>query len=108
MDDVARWPAGDRADLFTAVAAERGDMVAAIVEKDFWVCWALRRLFTLPEAPAGMIFKGGTSLSKVFNTTARFSEDVDLSFDRADLGFGVSKIPLMLPVRSRPSSVSKC
>ena len=65
MDEVARWPARDRADLFTATAEQRGDMIAAVVEKDLWVCWILRRLFTLPNAPGGMIFKGGTSLSKV-------------------------------------------
>lgn len=93
MDEVARWPATDRADLFTAVAEQRGNMIAAVVEKDFWVCWTLRRLFTLPNAPAGMIFKGGTSLSKVFNATGRFSEDVDLSFDRADLDFGGEQDP---------------
>ena len=93
MDEVARWSAGDRADLFTAVAEQRGDMIAAMVEKDFWVCWTLRRLFTLPKAPAGLLFKGGTSLSKAFNATGRFSEDVDLSFDRVDLGFGGERDP---------------
>lgn len=93
MDDVARWPAPDRTDLFTATANQRTDMNVAVVEKDFWVCWALRRLFTMPDAPAGMIFKGGTSLSKVFNATNRFSEDVDISFDRADLGFGGENDP---------------
>jgi predicted nucleotidyltransferase component of viral defense system len=76
MDDVARWAAPDRSDLFTATANQRADMNVAVVEKDFWVCWTLRRLFTMPDSPAGMIFKGGTSLSKVFNATDRFSEDV--------------------------------
>ena len=33
MDDVVRWLATDRVDLFTAVANRRGDMNAAIVEK---------------------------------------------------------------------------
>ena len=93
MDEIARWPAADRADLFTLVSNQRGDMNAAIVEKDFWVCWILRRLFTLTDAPAGMIFKGGTSLSKVYHAIGRFSEDVDLSFDRADLGFGGDNDP---------------
>jgi hypothetical protein len=93
MDDMARWPAADRADLFTVVASQRGDMSAEIVEKDFWVCWILRRLFTLTDAPAGMIFKGGTSLSKAFHAIGRFSEDVDLSFDRANLGFGGDNDP---------------
>jgi hypothetical protein len=101
MDDVARWPVTDRADLFTAAASQRGDMSAAVVEKDFWVCWALRRLFTLPEAPAGMIFKGGTSLSKVFKATGRFSEDVDISFDRVDLGFGGDRDPGRAPSKKQ-------
>lgn len=101
MDDMARWPAADRADLFTVVANQRGDMNAAIVEKDFWVCWLLRRLFTLSDAPAGMIFKGGTSLSKVYNAIARFSEDVDLSFDRADLGFGGDNDPARAPSKKQ-------
>src|ERR1700693_239788 len=96
MDDVARFPANDRADLFTAVASQRG-LTAVIIEKDFWVCWSLKRLFTLPNPPAGLIFKGGTSLSKVFNAIERFSEDVDLSFDRAGLGFGGENDPLRAP-----------
>jgi len=101
MDDVARWLASDRADLFTATANQRADMNVAVVEKDFWVCWTLRRLFTMPDAPAGMIFKGGTSLSKVFNATNRFSEDVDISFDRADLGFGGENDPGRAPSKKQ-------
>jgi hypothetical protein len=69
-------------------------MTPAIIEKDFWVCWTLKRLFTLPDLPAGLLFKGGTSLSKVFGIIERFSEDVDLSFDRAGLGFGGDSDPL--------------
>jgi hypothetical protein len=41
-----------------------------------------------------LLFKGGTSLSKVFGIIERFSEDVDLSFDRAGLGFGGESDPL--------------
>jgi hypothetical protein len=92
MDDVARWPNRDRSDLFSASAARRG-VSAAIIEKDFWVCWTLKRLFTLPNPPAGLIFKGGTSLSKAYGAIERFSEDVDLSFQRADLGFGGANDP---------------
>jgi hypothetical protein len=40
MDDVARWPNRDRTDLLSASAARRG-VSAAIIEKDFWVCWTL-------------------------------------------------------------------
>ncbi|HTU18197.1 MAG TPA: nucleotidyl transferase AbiEii/AbiGii toxin family protein [Gemmataceae bacterium] len=93
MDDVARLPITDRTDLFTAAARRRG-LTAAIIEKDFWVCWTLKRVFTLADPPAGLLFKGGTSLSKVFGVIERFSEDVDLSFDRAGLGFGGDSDPL--------------
>ena len=96
MDAIARLPARDRADLFTAAATRRG-MSVAIVEKDFWVCWCLRRLFGLKQAPAGLIFKGGTSLSKVYQAIDRFSEDVDLSLDRAGLGFGRENDPRQAP-----------
>jgi hypothetical protein len=92
MDDFAQRSSGDRADLFRAVATQRG-LNAAIVEKDFWVCWTLKRLFTLEAPPAGLLFKGGTSLAKVFKVIERFSEDIDLSFNRADLGFGGASDP---------------
>ncbi|HTV62318.1 MAG TPA: nucleotidyl transferase AbiEii/AbiGii toxin family protein [Verrucomicrobiae bacterium] len=64
-----------------------------IVEKDFWVCWTLKQLFTLPTIGEHLIFKGGTSLSKVFKIIERFSEDIDVSIDRRFLGFGGDKEP---------------
>ncbi|CAN5216282.1 nucleotidyl transferase AbiEii/AbiGii toxin family protein [soil metagenome] len=93
MDEVARLPISDRMDLFSASARKRG-LTAAIIEKDFWVCWTLKRLFNLADPPAGLLFKGGTSLSKAFGVIERFSEDVDLSFNRAELGFGGDSDPL--------------
>jgi len=57
------------------------------------VCWALHRLYSLPHLPAGLLFKGGTSLSKIFNALDRFSEDVDLSLRREDLGFSAERDP---------------
>lgn len=100
MDDVARLSPTDRADLFRSVAAKRG-LSDAIIEKDFWVCWVLKRVFSLEKPPAGIIFKGGTSLSKVYKLIERFSEDVDLSFDRAGLGFGGDADPMKAPSRKR-------
>ncbi|EKD74687.1 MAG: hypothetical protein ACD_44C00360G0002 [uncultured bacterium] len=49
-----------------------------ILEKDIWICWVLKKLFSLP---ATMSFKGGTSLSKVYGLIRRFSEDCDITFD---------------------------
>lgn len=39
------------------------------------------------------VFKGGTSLSKAHGALRRFSEDIDLSFDRADLGYDGDRNP---------------
>lgn len=101
MDDIARLAAKDRADLFGTTATRRGDMLSALVEKDFWVCWTLKRVFTLEDSPAGLIFKGGTSLSKVYQAIDRFSEDVDLSFDRGALGFGGENDPARASSRNQ-------
>lgn len=87
MDDVARMEPHDRRDLFNEAAGRRGDISAGVIEKDFWVCWTLKHIFALGPAPAQLIFKGGTSLSKVYGVIERFSEDIDLSLSREDLGF---------------------
>ncbi len=92
MDQVARLAPQDRSDLFRAAAESRG-VTAGIIEKDFWVCWVLRRIYTLTQLPAQIHFKGGTSLSKVFGVIERMSEDVDLVIDRTALGFTGAKDP---------------
>ena len=91
MDAVARWKLRDRSDLFNEVGTARG-LANAIVEKDFWVCWTLKRLFAGETSPS-LVFKGGTSLSKCYGVIERFSEDIDLSFDRAALGYSGDKDP---------------
>ncbi|MFZ2656068.1 MAG: nucleotidyl transferase AbiEii/AbiGii toxin family protein [Victivallales bacterium] len=80
MDKVSLLPAGQRSELFKSTALRKG-MVDAVVEKDFWVCWSLARLFAHPEISRIILFKGGTSLSKVFHLIERFSEDIDLILD---------------------------
>jgi len=72
-----------------------------IVEKDFWVCWTLRRLFELPFLRDHLIFKGGTTLSKVHGIIHRFSEDIDLTLDRAVFGYGDEKDPAVASSRKR-------
>lgn len=57
------------------------------VEKDFWVCMALRDLFSLPGGEH-FTFKGGTSLSKAWGLIDRFSEDIDITVAREAIGFG--------------------
>lgn len=92
MDDVARLAPPDRSDLFRAAAEAKG-VTVQIIEKDFWVCWVLRQLYTLGDLPAELLFKGGTSLSKVFGVIERMSEDIDLVIDREDLGFTGDRDP---------------
>jgi hypothetical protein len=70
-------------------AATRKSVDSLIIEKDFWVCWLLAILFSLPELRPHLVFKGGTSLSKVFGVIDRFSEDVDLSVSPAFVGADV-------------------
>jgi len=48
------------------------------VEKDYWVTFALKKIFTDPSSKEISVFKGGTSLSKCFKIIERFSEDIDM------------------------------
>src|SRR3984957_11953422 len=64
--------------LYIEQAATRKNISPVVLEKDFWVCWMLGILFQ-SEFANNLVFKGGTSLSKVFGVIERFSEDIDLS-----------------------------
>ena len=60
----------------------------AYVEKDIWSCLVLDVIFNrLPDDHPKLLFKGATSLSKAYDLIGRFSEDIDLTVHRADLGF---------------------
>jgi hypothetical protein len=72
--------------VFIQEAAARLGTLPVIVEKDYWVCWLLGRIFTDPRWEHHLVFKGGTSLSKVFHAINRFSEDIDLSVSPMALG----------------------
>jgi hypothetical protein len=76
----------DRRALFLG-AARRGGTAVQNVEKDFWVCWTLDALFNgLALGGPRLLFKGGTSLSKAYGLISRFSEDIDVTVFRDDLG----------------------
>jgi hypothetical protein len=68
----------DERRLYLEQGAVRRNLSPVILEKDFWVCWLLGILFE-SEFAGSLVFKGGTSLSKVFGVIDRFSEDIDLS-----------------------------
>jgi hypothetical protein len=71
--------------LYFEQAAARQGLSAVVLEKDFWVCWLLGVLFR-SEFHESLVFKGGTSLSKVFRVIDRFSEDIDRSVSPSLLG----------------------
>ncbi|WP_301197117.1 nucleotidyl transferase AbiEii/AbiGii toxin family protein [Bacteroides caecimuris] len=65
--------------------AIRIKLPVASIEKDFWVTEILNILFSLPYADK-MVFKGRTSLSKIWGVIRRFSEDIDIAIDRSMFG----------------------
>jgi hypothetical protein len=69
----------DRREALEQVRAQTG-RPTHLLEKDAWVVWTLRALYTSPLA-SELTFKGGTSLSKAYKIIDRFSEDVDLTYD---------------------------
>jgi hypothetical protein len=76
----------DQRGLFLTAASRVGTTVQNI-EKDFWVCWTLDALFhRLKAGGPRMLFKGGTSLSKGYGLISRFSEDIDITVFRSDIG----------------------
>ena len=93
FDAFLSLPDRDRRDVFEA-AATRLDTPPGYVEKDFWVCLVLETLYNrMPEGHPRLLFKGGTSLSKVFDLIRRFSEDIDIVIRRDDLGFEGDRDP---------------
>lgn len=85
MNNWIKVPEKERADLFSSVALTTG-LPNVAIEKDWWVTMVLQALFSC-DCAAHIVFKGGTSLSKAWNLIERFSEDIDISIDRAFFGF---------------------
>jgi hypothetical protein len=100
MDTFLRMPMKDQRLACLQVEDQKG-LQAASVEKDFWVCWTLRELFSLPEIGNRLTFKGGTSLSKAWGLIERFSEDIDLIVDKEALGFSGDASPDHAPSKKQ-------
>lgn len=60
-------------------AADNSGRTTAVVEKDYYVTLILKQL---SEQLRHCVFKGGTSLSKGFHVIDRFSEDIDITFNK--------------------------
>lgn len=72
-------PSDERREILE-VAASKSGRPPHLLEKDVWVVCALAALFD-SDLGEHLVFKGGTSLSKVYRAIQRFSEDVDLTYD---------------------------
>jgi len=95
-----------RALAFEQAATERG-VHPVVIEKDFWVCWLLSLLFSRSELGPQLVFKGGTSLSKVFGVVERFSEDIDLSVDLEFVGFDPETFATLTSRTKRDAAVAE-
>jgi hypothetical protein len=100
MDSFANLSARERSEVFEEAASRQG-LHPAIMEKDFWVCWILMKLFEDASLSKHLVFKGGTSLSKAHHLIERFSEDIDLVLDWGLLGYGEKGLD---PWQSKPSN----
>lgn len=68
----------ENAGIFAATIGTAADQLSIqplAIEKDYWVCEALRAMVRC--SPTDLVFKGGTSLEKL-RIIQRFSEDLDL------------------------------
>lgn len=77
MTEIRAWRDAEPDQFAAAVlpAAEQLGVLPLAVEKDYWVCEALRAITV--AHPGEVVFKGGTSLEKL-RIIRRFSEDLDV------------------------------
>lgn len=97
IETIAKLKETERKAIFTE-AAGKLRMSAEMAEKDFWVCWALNRIFADESLKKILCFKGGSSLSKIFHLIERFSEDIDLILDWNTISHGKD---IIKPTRSQ-------
>lgn len=89
------------------------------IEKDYWISKVLKQL-SIVDTWQRVIFKGGTSLSKVYGIGNRFSEDIDIAISdakslsenqlkklmsRTEHGMADGLTPIDIPGRSRKTSL---
>jgi hypothetical protein len=65
------------------LTAVKFNILPIYIEKDYWITRALQRMSINPNTEK-VVFKGGTSLSKAYRLTNRFSEDIDIAVIDAD------------------------
>lgn len=85
MNNFLQLPADKRRAIYEQVSLRLGIDDPKAIEKDIWVTGILQVVYALPYADK-LVFKGGSSLSKIWNLISRFSEDIDLAIDRSIFG----------------------
>ena len=85
MNKFLQLPPDTRRTIYEQVSLRLGIDAPKAIEKDIWVTGILQAVYTLPYADK-LVFKGGSSLSKIWNLISRFSEDIDLAIDRSVFG----------------------
>lgn len=85
MQNFLKLPASQRRIVYEQIALKIGISDPRAIEKDLWVTSLLQVVFRLPYADK-FVFKGGSSLSKIWKLIHRFSEDIDLAIDRSLFG----------------------
>ena len=105
----------DNKELFqdTILAAERPveegglGIKSLFIEKDYWITRALKLMAT-NDSDRRAVFKGGTSLSKVYKIGSRFSEDIDVAItDAGNLKDGQKKKIITRIVHSMSSGLEE-
>jgi hypothetical protein len=103
VNRFVKLPQSEQALYFRQVS-EQISLSAEAVEKDFWVVWVLGRLFSSELLAPKILFKGGTSLAKVFGLIDRFSEDIDLILDWEEV---VSEDPMAERSKTKQDQFNK-
>jgi len=68
---------------------------AGFIEKDYWISRSLQQL-SRSDSVNYAVFKGGTSLSKIYRIGCRFSEDIDIAVVK-DAGMTDAKLKTINP-----------
>lgn len=93
--EFLRFSVDEQQELYSRTS-KKLNTLESYIEKDFWVCLTLEILFNhLNIDDPKLLFKGGTSLSKVYGVINRFSEDIDITVFPKDLGFEIEDIYLL-------------
>ncbi|GHU60509.1 hypothetical protein FACS1894121_0720 [Bacteroidia bacterium] len=78
----------------THYASETLEIDEVYIEKDYWITRSLQRMAQNPNTEK-VVFKGGTSLSKAYRLTNRFSEDIDIAVIDAD-SFSSNQLKMLI------------